>query len=108
MLSISHLVLLSLLAWCCCAFASCICDAIDETRERRQQQQAFVLSMKFASADVAVVGSGPTGQTISYMLQAQLGLSVALIDPRVNADAIWYPNYGEWRSRCLADMLEQN
>ena len=65
------------------------------------------LFMKFTRADVAVVGSGPAGQIISYMLQAQQGVSVALIDPRVNDDAIWYPNYGEWRDEwhCLAEKL---
>ena len=61
------------------------------------QKRTNILDMKLISADVAVVGSGIGGQTISYLLQEQQGLSVALIDPKVNGNGIWYPNYGEWR-----------
>lgn len=64
--------------------------------------------MKFINADVAVIGSGIAGQTISYLLQEQQGLSVALIDPRVNGEGIWYPNYGEWRDEwhVLSEQLK--
>ena len=40
------------------------------------------------TVDVAVIGSGIAGSTISWLLQEQQGLKVALIDPRVNGEGI--------------------
>lgn len=50
----------------------------------------------FASfdVDVAVVGGGIAGTTISWLLQEREKLSVALIDPRGDEIGTWYPNYG--------------
>lgn len=47
--------------------------------------------------DVAVIGGGIAGTTISWLLSDRQNLSVALIDPRVDVEGAWYPNYGEWR-----------
>jgi flavin-dependent dehydrogenase len=46
--------------------------------------------------DVAVVGAGPAGTTIAWILQEKQKCKVAIIDPSGNSDATWYPNYGEW------------
>lgn len=58
--------------------------------------------------DVAVVGSGIGGSTISWLLQEQQQCKVALIDPRVNTPGTWYPNYGAWRNEwhCLSERLK--
>jgi len=48
--------------------------------------------------DVAVVGGGIAGTTISWLLQQNEDCKVALIDPNAqNINSTWYPNYGEWR-----------
>lgn len=39
--------------------------------------------------DVAVIGGGIAGSTISYLLQDQYKCKVALIDPRVDKKATW-------------------
>lgn len=39
--------------------------------------------------DVAVIGGGIAGSTISYLLQEQHNCKVALIDPRVDKRASW-------------------
>jgi len=60
------------------------------------------------SVDVAVIGGGIAGTTISWLLQEREGLSVALIDPKVEVPGAWYPNYGEWRDEwhTLSDRLK--
>jgi hypothetical protein len=42
--------------------------------------------------DVAVIGGGIAGSTISYLLQDREKLQVALIDPKVNSPGAWYVN----------------
>ncbi len=58
--------------------------------------------------DVAVIGSGIAGSTISFLLQERHNCKVALIDPSVNTEGHWYPNYGEWRDEwhALSDLLQ--
>lgn len=58
--------------------------------------------------DVAVIGAGIAGTTISWLLQEREALQVALIDPKVNVVGAWYPNYGEWRDEwhSLSDRLK--
>lgn len=46
--------------------------------------------------DVAVLGSGPAGTAIAFLLQEQHNCNVVMIDPRGNSEKTWYPNYGEW------------
>ena len=57
--------------------------------------------------DVAVLGGGPAGTTISWLLAEREDCSVALIDPKVNTMGSWYPNYGEWKEewKCLSERL---
>ena len=59
------------------------------------------------TVDVAVIGGGIAGTTISWLLQERENLKVALIDPKVNTPGAWYPNYGEWRDEwhALSDRL---
>ena len=47
--------------------------------------------------DVAIIGGGIAGSSISFLLQERENCRVALIDPRVDTPGTWYPNYGEWR-----------
>lgn len=48
--------------------------------------------------DVAVIGGGIAGTTLSWLLQEKEKIKVALIDPNANKiNGSWYPNYGEWR-----------
>ena len=58
--------------------------------------------------NVAIIGGGIAGSSISWLLQEREKCSVALIDPRVNTPGTWYPNYGEWRSEWhhLSDRLQ--
>jgi lycopene cyclase-like protein len=58
--------------------------------------------------DVAVVGAGPAGTTIAWLLQEQQKCKVAMIDPSGDSEATWYPNYGEWLEewRYLTDHLQ--
>lgn len=58
--------------------------------------------------DVTILGGGPAGTTLAWMLQEQHRLSVAMVDPRGDSDATWYPNYGEWQDEWyhLADRLQ--
>ena len=60
------------------------------------------------NVDVAVIGGGIAGTTISWLLQEREGLQVALIDPKVNVPGAWYPNYGEWRDEwhALSERLK--
>ena len=57
--------------------------------------------------DVAVIGGGIAGSTISWLLQERHSCRVALIDPKADSTGSWYPNYGEWRDEwhALADNL---
>jgi flavin-dependent dehydrogenase len=58
--------------------------------------------------DVAVLGGGPAGMTISFLLQTQHNLKVAMVDPRGSNPKTWYPNYGEWRDEwhALSERLK--
>lgn len=60
------------------------------------------------NVDVAVIGGGIAGTTISWLLQEREALNVALIDPKVNVPGAWYPNYGEWRDEweALSERLK--
>ena len=75
-----------------------------------QQKSHGKLTLTMASykVDVAVIGAGIGGSTISWLLQEQHSCSVALIDPRVNKPGSWYPNYGAWRNEwhCLSERLK--
>jgi lycopene beta-cyclase len=59
------------------------------------------------NVDVAVIGGGIAGSSISWILQEKEKCTVALIDPRVDTPGTWYPNYGEWRAEWhhLSDRL---
>eukprot|EP01031_Cornospumella_fuschlensis_P026810 gene26810-32392_t len=59
-------------------------------------------------ADVAIVGGGPAGTALAYLMQAQQNLSVVLIDPAGDSKRTWYPNYGEWLEEWehLSDALK--
>lgn len=59
--------------------------------------------------DVAVIGGGPAGTAIGWLLQEQQQCRVAIIDPKAADDSgTWYPNYGEWQDewQCVADRLQ--
>lgn len=58
--------------------------------------------------DVAVLGSGPAGTAIAFLLQEQHKCNVVMIDPRGNSEKTWYPNYGEWTDEWhhLAESLK--
>lgn len=51
--------------------------------------------------DVAVIGGGIAGTTISWLLQDQQNCSVLLIDPKVDVKGAWYPNYGMYATRFI-------
>ena len=74
----------------------------------RRPRAPLALMAAVHTVDVAVVGGGIGGSTISWLLQEQQQCSVALIDPRVNTRGTWYPNYGAWRSEwhCLSERLK--
>jgi flavin-dependent dehydrogenase len=58
--------------------------------------RARVLRMgETREVDVAVIGAGVGGMTISWMLAERENLETALIDPQVESGS-WYPNYGSW------------
>ena len=65
-------------------------------------------SRESIDVDVAIVGGGIAGSSISWLLQETEKCTVALIDPRVNTPGTWYPNYGEWRSEWhhLSDRMQ--
>ena len=48
------------------------------------------------SCDIAVIGAGPAGSVIAWLLAERGGLEVALVDP--NLDKPWPNNYGVWES----------
>lgn len=50
------------------------------------------------NVDVAVIGGGIAGTSISWLLQERENCTVVLIDPRGDTPGTWYPNYGEWRA----------
>jgi hypothetical protein len=54
------------------------------------------------NVDVAVIGGGPAGTIISWLLQEREKCKVAIIDPSGDSDRTWYPNYGEWREEWAA------
>jgi hypothetical protein len=56
------------------------------------------LRMTDVNVDVAVIGGGIAGSSISWLLQERENCTVTLIDPKVDTAGAWYPNYGEWRS----------
>ena len=75
---------------------------------RARRRTPLALTAVSHTVDVAVVGGGIGGSTISWLLQEQQQCTVALIDPRVNVRGTWYPNYGAWRSEwhCLSERLK--
>ena len=82
-----------------------------QPRPRFNQQKSngkLALTMASYKVDVAVIGAGIGGSTISWLLQEQHSCSVALIDPRVNKPGSFYPNYGAWRNEwhCLSERLK--
>jgi len=91
-----------------------VCKKADMTSlSRRGRGLGFAGSLRMSSSpetlnlDVAVIGGGIAGSTISWLLQERHGLKVGLIDPRANSQGTWYPNYGEWRDEwhALSDRL---
>ena len=48
------------------------------------------------SCDCAVIGAGPAGAVMAWLLAERGGLDVALIDP--NLDKPWPNNYGVWQA----------
>lgn len=56
--------------------------------------------------DVAIIGAGPAGTLLAYLLAEQYGKKVSLIDPK--ADKKWPNNYGVWQAEweALAEKLE--
>lgn len=71
-----------------------------------RNRQIGSLHMGMHEVDVAVIGAGVGGCTISWMLAEKKSCKVALIDPKVES-GVWYPNYGAWRKEwnCLSDKL---
>lgn len=53
-----------------------------------------------ATCDVAVVGAGPAGSALAWLLGERQGLDVALVDAA--ADAPWPNNYGVWKEEWAA------
>ena len=53
-----------------------------------------------ATCDVAVVGAGPAGSALAWLLGEREGLDVALVDAA--ADAPWPNNYGVWKEEWAA------
>ena len=90
--------MLALLAW-----GSLSLTAVEALRPRlaisarAAADSGLALHSTRRSVDVAVIGGGIAGTSISWLLSERQNLSVALIDPRVNVKGAWYPNYGEWR-----------
>ena len=62
-------------------------------------QSKSIIGMKINTidVDVAVIGGGIGGSTISWVLQQTEKCSVIQIDPRINVPGSFYPNYGAWR-----------
>lgn len=58
--------------------------------------------------DVAVIGGGPAGSIVSWLLQEKEECKVAIVDPNGHEDSTWYPNYGEWVEEwdALSKMLK--
>ena len=80
------------------------------SKYQRQTRNNFHMSAtaKTFDVDVAVLGGGIAGSSISWLLQEREKCTVALIDPRVDTPGTWYPNYGEWRNEWhhLSDRLQ--
>ena len=75
---------------------------------KSQLKLAIKNELPLVEVDVAVIGGGIAGTTISYLLQEQKKLKVAVIDPLINGRGTWYPNYGECRDEWhhLSDQLK--
>ncbi len=76
-------------------------------KAKTSHASSFQLLSHFGEYDVGVLGGGPAGTVMAFLLQTQHNLTVALIDPRASNARTWYPNYGEWRDEwhALADRL---
>ena len=59
------------------------------------------------SCDCAVIGAGPAGSVIAWLLAERGGLSVALVDP--NLEKPWPNNYGVWQAEfeALHEMMPE-
>ena len=86
--------MLVLFAWCSLTVGV---EGLRPRTSARPATSSFGLHSTRRNVDVAVIGGGIAGTTISWLLSERQNLSVALIDPRVNVKGAWYPNYGEWR-----------
>jgi len=79
-----------------------------QSLNQRQRQLRTAVSVVEGSkaapqeVDVCVVGAGPAGTLLSYLLAERHGLSVCLLDPA--AAAPWPNNYGVWQEEW--DALE--
>ncbi|OLP96768.1 Neoxanthin synthase, chloroplastic [Symbiodinium microadriaticum] len=78
-------------------------------RLRAASKEAFSVAAEVFEedeVDVAIIGAGPAGTLLAYLLAEQYGKKVSLIDPK--ADKKWPNNYGVWQAEweALAEKLE--
>ncbi|CAE7254951.1 STT3A, partial [Symbiodinium necroappetens] len=78
-------------------------------RLRAASKEAFSVAAEVFEedeVDVAIIGAGPAGTLLAYLLAEQYGKKVNLIDPK--ADKKWPNNYGVWQAEweALAEKLE--
>lgn len=91
-------------------FALCLWKRLEGFRHNHHGQQTLGRSVRMSGGvtevDVAVIGAGVGGCTVSWILADRHDCKVALIDPKVES-GMWYPNYGAWRKEwnCLSDKL---
>eukprot|EP00629_Pelagomonadales_sp_RCC1024_P000533 CAMPEP_0119285580 /NCGR_PEP_ID=MMETSP1329-20130426/32458_1 /TAXON_ID=114041 /ORGANISM="Genus nov. species nov., Strain RCC1024" /LENGTH=521 /DNA_ID=CAMNT_0007286291 /DNA_START=151 /DNA_END=1713 /DNA_ORIENTATION=+ len=88
------------------AFIACATAAALVPPARRAAPRGAALQAT-QSVDVAVVGAGPAGSVLAFLLAERSGLEVALVDGGLEKP--WPNNYGVWEEewQALGDMLPE-